>query len=70
MHICIIYFNSSVVRLKEKATAESIKDYFDFNSSVVRLKDLNFILSMWLNTYFNSSVVRLKAYPIKRDTST
>ena len=55
-----LYFNSTMVRLKENRAEFFHLFYFYFNSTMVRLKEYASFLEPHVNIDFNSTMVRLK----------
>ena len=60
--ISIMYFNSTMVRLKESEWTSIYKALFDFNSTMVRLKVNRKCMTVRFLVYFNSTMVRLKGF--------
>ena len=59
----VLYFNSTMVRLKASAQRQRYEEAGHFNSTMVRLKVSIKVLSWLLKLHFNSTMVRLKALP-------
>ena len=63
----VLYFNSTMVRLKDGSTVNIYPRSIDFNSTMVRLKGnlMIFLIVPFLN--FNSTMVRLKVRSVPND---
>ena len=57
---CLLYFNSTMVRLKETSAQQALQTMRNFNSTMVRLKGRNTTIYSSNKCYFNSTMVRLK----------